>query len=141
MEEVRMGERITIYAGPPLARAIEATLDDDNRSGRVNNVAERYLDIVEAVRPRFTRDEWCAVCDALNGVWLNDSVSARLVWANVADTPELGEKWSIDQPALTSRLRALDAAGNWAVIETVQRFWARAHLDTDDALRAAGAIE
>jgi hypothetical protein len=134
--------KFSIYAGPPLVAALAATRDDQpdgNRSGRINAICARYGAVVadELRRLDLTRDEWCAVMDALNGHW-SDEHSLPHIAAEVADAVGLGEKWEIDQAALTRRLHALPLSAKAAIIEAAARFWARADTPTDQALIAAG---
>lgn len=135
------GERITIYAAPPIWRALE--VDGENRSGRLNAVCDRYDTIIldELTRMMFSRDEWCAICDVLNGTWLHDH-GWQSCWAEVLDSPEMDEKWGIDHKGLGERLHEVSLAGRAAVIDVVERFWSLPNLNevTNDALlREAGA--
>lgn len=132
------GERLSIYAGEPLALVLGG--HDENRSGRVNQVCARYLAIVADSQPRWSQAQWSAVCDALNGCWLGDDLSLRYLWAEVADTQGLGDKWGIDQDALVRELREMPMAGKVAVVELVERFWAHCDRDTSAALAAAGVV-
>lgn len=64
-------------------------------------------------------------------------INWEMLWANVADTPELGDKWRIDQDALVKKLHGMTDAQKIAVAETVQRFWAYCRLPTSAALDRA----
>lgn len=137
-------KRRTIYVGEGIARALGARIEqeDGSFSGAVNGIAGRYADIVERSMPEYTEREWCAICDANNGSWFLDSFSPPLIWANVADTPEIGEKWEIDADSLVSRLRALTYCQSAAVVDVIERFWASPRLNTlsnRDLLTEAGA--
>jgi hypothetical protein len=137
-----MAKKLSIYPGEPLARALAATGDDaedGNRSGRVNTVAARYLMVVAAELRRLdlSRAEWCAIVDALNGSWL-DETSIPFIGAEIADAVGLGEKWGVDQQALSARLMGLSTAAQVTVVEVAERFWAHSALPTDAALAAAG---
>lgn len=129
--------KLSIYAGEPLALALAGYAE--GRSARVNTVCARYLGLVAEFVPTFTRAEWSAICDALNGVWLRDEHSLRFSWAEIADCEGLGAQWGIDQEALAIRVRELDLARTIALVETVERFWLRCDLPTDEALKQAGA--
>lgn len=135
-----MGERASIYVGEPLARLLDG---HDNRSGRINNVAERYAAVVAQDRPQLTRAEWCAVCDALNGTWLADEPTIRFIWAEIADADRLnglGAKWEIDAQDLARRIRDMPAGARVSLVETVEAFWRHADLPTDEALAQAGVV-
>lgn len=141
--------RTTIYLGEPLKRLLDAA-GRENRSGRINTMAECYAEIVadELKRLDLSRGEWCAIADANNGGWGpfagQGLADAQLAWANVADADEnLGEKWGIDHDALIVKLRAMSAAQRIAVYEVVSRFWCHPRLNklsTTEVLQQAGAI-
>lgn len=135
-----MGEKLSIYAGEPMALAL--TGHDDNRSGRINTVCDRYLQIVAHDSPTWTLAQWSAVCDALNGCWLSDEANIRFAWAEVADADRLnglGAKWGLDAIALAEQIRAMTHGQRVALIEIVERFWQRTDLPTAEALKSAGA--
>lgn len=133
--------RVAIYLGPP-TRAALADVPGQSRSGRINWIAAGYRAIVahELRAIRWTRAEWCAVMDVLNGAQIEvlDEITWLSAWANLADAPEMGEKWGVDVEGLAKRWRGLSQAGRLAVYEAAARFWARAELPTDEALAAAG---
>lgn len=131
-----MGEKFSIYAGEPMALAL--SLFDDNRSGRINAICDRYLAIVAKHTPVMTRGEWSAVCDVINGAFL-DARGIDLCWASVADSgPDgIGEKWGVDVDALANRIRAMSLAERVAMCECVERFWSM--CVEPDALDRCGA--
>lgn len=140
-----MGEKFSIYAGPPIAAALACLGEDyaENRSGRLNTVAERYLAMVadELARLDLSHSEWCAIMDANNGVeqYTGDAgVNAVMLWANVHDTRELGVKWKIDQAELVRKLQQLPKSTLTAILEVCDRFWSRSGMPTDEALSASG---
>jgi hypothetical protein len=135
------GERITIYAGDPIRRVLQ--VDGENRSGRLNAVCERFDVIIhdELSRMTLARDEWCAICDVLNGTWLLDN-NWQSCWAEMLDSPEMDDKWGIDHKALGWRLKEMSLAGRAAVVDVVERFWSSPNLNqvtNDELLREAGA--
>lgn len=138
--------RLSIYSGAPLEAAL-ACLGEiyaENKSGRINTVCERYLAMVsdELGRLVLTKNEWCAVMDANNGVEQFTGMGSMpvMLWANVHDSPELGEKWDVDQAALVSKLQHLPKSTLIAVQEVCDRFWSRTEKPTDEALAAAGVM-
>lgn len=138
-----MTARASIYLAPPLLRVLDGTTE---RSGRLNDVAARYLAIIDDAITRlpFSRDEWCAICDANNGctgAGVGDDFGWQEMWANVADADGLGDKWGIDQDALVAHMRRTSLVEKAAMAEVVDRFWAHSDLPTDEALRAAGVRE
>lgn len=135
--------KISIYAGAPIQRVLEGYAD--NRSGRLNTVAERYAYVVERDCPALSEAQWGAVCDALNGYWMDGGDSGagvRLAWAEIEDADRLdglGEKWGVDAHALAMQLRDSTAGQQVAVAEVVQRFWSHSALPMREALDKAGA--
>lgn len=118
-------------------------------SGRVNSVVLRYGEIAREACPALTVEQWCAVCDALNGVYLAadhpDFDPARHIWAEIADADRLegtGAKWGVDAAALAESVRLMSFAQRVAVLEVVQRFLVEpgGGKDTEAQLRAAGAV-
>ena len=142
--------RISVYVGDPIEQALACLAGDDgeNRSARLNSVCARYLAMVtdELRRLDLTRNEWCAIMDANNGMILSglagtpQELMVSMLWANVHDTPELGQKWRIDQAELVRRLHSMPKSTLIVIAEVVERFWSRASMDTDAALRDSGVI-
>jgi hypothetical protein len=139
-----MTNKFSIYAGEPLIAALDAIGERyaENRSGRINTIAERYMAMIadEISRLTFSRNDWCAILDANNGVQQFTGIGEfpSMIWANVHDTPELGKKWDIDQADLVRRLQALPRSSLLAVQEVADRFWSRSEKPTDKALKEAG---
>lgn len=135
--------KISVYAGAPIQRVLEG--HGENRSGRLNTIAERYSYVVERDTPELSEAQWCAICDALNGYWINGGDSGagvRLAWAEIEDADRvagLGEKWGVDAMALAAWLRGATAGQQVAVAEVVQRFWKHPDLPPRAALDLAGA--
>jgi len=122
--------------------ALDYLADAESLSGRLSGIVLRYRWLMEASMPRLSRAQWCAIADANNGSGVLDGVDdplvATMLWANVADTPGLGEKWEIDADALVQTMRAWTPAEALAVWEAVRRFWLADYPDTDRALAEAG---
>jgi hypothetical protein len=90
-----------------------------------------------------TRNEACAICDALNGTILDEHFWQGL-WAEVYDADRLnglGEKWEIDAKALAGRIRDSSPGAKLALAEAVEEFW-RSHCDApiEHGLRAVGLL-
>lgn len=101
------------------------------RSGTINRDLERYYEILrygrQFLRDRLSTAEISAILDNLNGCWLSEPISVRLIYANVEDglADGLAEKWSIDGPALVAKLKALTFAESCALADTSERWWNR----------------
>jgi hypothetical protein len=140
-----MAERFSIYAGPPMIDAIKdlGSHYEENRSGRLNTVCERYRAMVadELARLDLSKNEWCAIMDANNGVeqYIGAAQFPSGLWANVHDSgSQLGEKWGIDQPRLVAKLQQMPKSTLIAIQEVCDRFWSHTDRHTDEALATAG---
>lgn len=129
--------RYAIYAGDPLQNVLSGHLT--HRSGRVNEVCARYLQIVADQSPEWPLAKWSAVLHTLKGYWLHDSACARLAWARIADCTGLGEKWGVDQEALAKEVREMSSTQRIALLEIVERYWQRSDIGSVAALKMAGA--
>ena len=92
--------------------------------------------------PTFARNEWCAIFDANNGTDVfnaEDHAPPLIVWANLADSQGIGEKWSINSASLVKRLQKLSVPQLLAVQEACVRFWMMTDLETDEALKQSWA--
>lgn len=138
-----MARKLSIYAGEPLESVLAAVADygEENRSGRLNTVAERYLAMIadELGRLDLTRAEWLAILAANNDVSLGVAdYPASLVWVNLADSPHIGEQFEIDEKRLAARLQSLPRSTLIAIREACDRFWARSDSSDDEALAESG---
>ena len=100
--------------------------DGRDRSEIVRRMISRYDELCRRDRPDFSEAEWNVIRAANNGTWLLDSWSPTLIWANVADTDPQAIPDGVDQTALAAKLRALTYGQAVAVVDAVERFWARA---------------
>lgn len=121
-----MARKLGIYMSEPLEALISGRQEMDSLSGRLSTVAERYAWIIEEHKPELTEAEWNACRDSLNGTFLKDMFTLKLVWANVddADDDGLGEKWGIDAKALARRIREMKPAELVSLVESVEAWWA-----------------
>lgn len=88
---------------------------------------------------RLSQAEACAVCDANNGaLWLEHSWAG--IWANVADSDCLGEKWEVDCSALIAKLRNAGPVVQFALSWAICQFWRRCDEDTDRVLIDLGFV-
>lgn len=128
------------------AGAMEYLENADSLSGRVASIVMRYERITRESIPELGRYEWLAICDANNGSLdvmqgENHENVGLFLWANVADSPELGAKWEIDQDALVKKMQKWSYAQQCAAAEVVRTFWKHTDLGDEDALRKAGALK
>lgn len=135
-------KRISIYSGPEMARVLaERERDESTLTQTVNSIIDRYGEICARNRPQLTEREWLAVCDCCNGTWFTPAATLDGgALANVEDSPELGEKWDLDQPALQRKLAALSYCEQVALVDTIERFWASDVDNSTERLKQIGAI-
>lgn len=103
-----------------------------NRSGVISRDLERYYAALacarQSLRDKLNEAEMSAILDNLNGVWMAEPVSIRLIYANVADGIELeglDKKWKIDGAAMVEKLKALSFAESCALADAAERWWNR----------------
>jgi len=131
-----MTSRTSLYLGAALRRLLDDRPEGAGlwtRSGLLNTVAARYAEIVRRHCPTLTLAEWCACMDALNGVWMQAQSTEEaglltVVWAEVYDADRLdglGVKWGCDARTLAERIREMDYAATVALVDAVERWWAR----------------
>lgn len=144
-----MGKKISVYLSDGALAELDrtSTIHHDgsverNTSGRLSSIVERYGEIVRRHVPALTLAEWCAICDANNGCFMDDiPESVTMLWANVVDSPGLDEKWGIDAAGdLVTKMRRFSYAESIAVAEVVQRFWSDTRSrDNHEWLTTCGA--
>ena len=109
------------------ADAAEQLLGDIS-SGRVNQVLDRYAEILrrERVEQLFGAAEWNALRDMLSGVISEPAVMIRgsllMGWEDSLEDG-IAAKWDVDPAVMGDKLRALTFAQEVAVIESAQRWW------------------
>ena len=139
-----MAQKSSVYLADESLAVLRATArdgEDFSLSGRINSIVQRYGEVVARECPEFSLGEWCAICDANNGTILDDMPSTTaFMWANVADSEGIGEKWGIDAEKLVAKMRKLGYAQTVAVAEVVQRFWSDCtRFDNEKWLAECGA--
>lgn len=132
-----MAKRTSIY----LPDAVSAYLADaESVSSRIAAIILRYQRLCRESLPALSREEWCAVCDANNGCGFEDSAGefaesiGVMLWANVHDSPGLGDKWEIDQGKLVERMQQWTYAEQVAAYEACRTFWQHSDISTDEAM-------
>lgn len=109
------------------ADAAEQLLGDIS-SGRVNQVLDRYAEILrrERIEKLFTDAQWNALRDMLNGTL---SEPAELIRGSLAMSWEdsiedgIAEKWDVDPQSMQQKLAALTYVQEVAIVEAVERWW------------------
>lgn len=143
-----MSKRTSIYMPRETRAFLTAYGEENSISGSIAAIIKRYDEITREAMPALAENEWCAICDVLNGCGVLLSSGgydqARSIWAEIADSePDgLGEKWGISCRELAEKLRGLPLAGKIAVWDVAARFWASPRLndlETRELLIESGA--
>jgi hypothetical protein len=133
-------DRKYIYWGESLARVASPLLSLLGGEGAaVNAIADRYAELVRRERPEFTLDEWCAICQANDGVSMmafatHETPTLQLLGEQVADTPDWlppetvpgdpAEVWEVNAARVNEILTGLSFGGRLAVLHVVDSVWA-----------------
>ena len=142
-EMAKNENRKSVYFSEPIWRLL-GLVGEENYSGVINQVADRYLTLMEVCRPTLSKNEWCCLCDILNGTVL-DSMFIRhageilaLELNDAIKHDQIDKKWDIDGPALLEKLSKFNKAETIAVAHVVEVFWHNCKLDRDEAFTKAG---
>lgn len=136
-------KRLTAIPDLDALAVLGYSTDEDGQTACVTGPARRLARLVEQataeLRPVIVRAEWNAIADVMNGCadlydYADSDVPALLmVRANLADSPEIGEKWGVDVADLCRRLEALTPLHGEAILCAVR--WAWRHCDDWDHTR------
>lgn len=138
--------RYSIYSSEALEKALAERMPHGDaegnlrsRSATITAMVDRYAEICKRSLPSMPLNYWLLVFDAMNGCWLLDhpAMVASGLAHNVYDACRLndaGSKWRVDETnQLVEQLAALPFAGQIAVIDACERFWA-IDVQTSDAV-------
>jgi hypothetical protein len=121
--------RRSIYSNPELEAILsERTSEDRGVSGIITTICARYDELVrrELATLGLNVNEWCLVCDVLNG-WMGDEPRhIAYVRHEVADGIQmsgLDKKWKVDGEALLQKFAAFSYSQLVAITDTAERFW------------------
>jgi hypothetical protein len=139
--------KLTLRLPGDVVQALREIAEPWGLSARTTEIVRQHVEIMRGSTPEFALNEWCAICDALNGWALlgGGAMGATSAWMNVHDAAtedDLGEKWEIDAVALSHKMRELPYPAAVAVCEVARRFWASPRLnrlDRKELLLAVGA--
>lgn len=131
--------RINFRSSETLAAILSEYLSTESTSSVINKQLIMFDHIMCSSIPPLLNNEWLAIFDALNGVWVNnveEYVNAESLTFRVRDfnsySENLGEKWSIDFDALCEKLSGLSPAESCSVYFVTDKFWKTALLKVDD---------
>jgi len=88
------------------------------------------LAALEEIRGQFTRGEVSCMLDVNNGVYLTAGLIGQHTAMNVADSPEMDEKWGVETRSLARRIHALTATQRVAIELWTASMWSR-HEEND----------
>lgn len=125
-----MAIKTTVYISDEREQAInERHREKPNLSGALGMFIDRYCAIVRAHTPDLTTAEWCCLFDVYCSHMFADDIlaEARMLPTCVHDSIEDGTlaKWDLEGDAFLAKLQALAPVERVAVLDMVQRFWAR----------------
>lgn len=130
-----MGIKKSVYLTDATLAALEGA---DSISGGINRTIERYAELIRrtthALADRFTPREMDAIRDCANG-WLAEPAATipgglALEWRD--SLPEIASTHDVDGPGVLARLEALTPAEDFALVESIERFW-RSVADPESA--------
>lgn len=141
----QQGTQLVQFRGGDLLPRLEARADDRAGLGLIaRRDLERYYSLVDDalahLRTVLSRDESCAVMDACNGLYQDDAITPRYLWAEVADTEGLGAKWGVSEEMLVHKIRGLTPTEAMALADAIGRFWREPERDADEMLREVGLL-
>jgi hypothetical protein len=113
-------------------------------STRVSEIVDRYHYIIRSALPEFADSEWMAIFDANNGgpfPGTDPKLIAQTMGANVADSPELDEKWGVDRKRIAEKIMALTVPQGMALAEAARYFWDFCNRDADQLLQEIRGID
>ena len=98
----------------------------------INNFTNNYLAIVHHVLPKFSDQEYLAICDALGENWEGtlrqiQHLPREILTGLTADL--LDTKWGVDSARLKNRLDRMSYVERHAVAAYVLAFWRNASAD------------
>lgn len=125
--------KASLWLTPDILDVIESTFPPGQEAGlspRISGIILRYGELVRRSAPELSLGEWLAVTDANSGTSRRDSPgSVAWLWANVADSKDLGGKWEINQKKLVAKMQGWTYAESMAAAEIIERFWSDASID------------
>lgn len=161
-----MADHVNIRLDEATAREVDARAGEVRGTGASSicrRDLDRYYTVLRDSRRQLagviTREEWCLIMDACNGLLVMDAAAYQLTWAEVADAIHLARqkserhgladstyeaKWGLTTEAaddLVRRLRAMSPGHAMAVVDAIEQFWARCAEDPDATLLDLGLIE
>jgi hypothetical protein len=130
---MKMNKPTSIRLTDELTAAIEARKHGayDNTNAAIVEMLDRYTYMLQrslpALRETLSEKEISLIADSCNGTMFQ-AWSVPLLYANIEDSISLDgldEKWGVDGAALLDKIRALDLSTTFALVDAVERFWAR----------------
>jgi hypothetical protein len=138
----------SIYVGEPIERLLADRASDSGLysiSGTLNAVADRYQSIVRRAMPKLALNEWMLIMDAMSSTFAQSGadIDAYGLVHNIEDAialDGLDKKWEIDGSILIQKLRGHSFAGLVALLDAVERYWAKGTRVVEDPRAEIEAI-
>lgn len=130
--EIKTGRR-TIYIpkgeGSALFRIL-TTRGDENLSGTLDAVVDRYLHVLGNSMPNFTDAEWCLIFDATLSTRVSDTIYVPIIDEMIKEviTPGdeeyqgLEKKWEVEVSDFRKKLGDLTYAEKQTTVEMIELF-------------------
>lgn len=131
------GEKLTIYSDKDLHEVLDqrrafGAEGDARYSDTIRRIVARYDEVCRQSLPQLSLGEWKLLCDVLNGVALDAARTVPWIRHEVSDAihmDRLDHRWGVDGKALKERLAGFSYAELTAIVDVVERFWARSSED------------
>lgn len=129
-------DRISISINPIVLAQAKERSPLCGLSAVIGRDLERLYDLYKYAlnEIELSRDEACYLVDVLNGHLTSRPETARLLYAEVEDGniyDGLGDKWKVDEKALSAKLKGYSLIQNLAIIDAAERFWAEGDRQGD----------
>jgi hypothetical protein len=102
----------------------------NNRSGAIATSLQRYFDLLnhprKELKKMFSPNECGLILDALNGAWLANDFSVRMIPASIVDAIELDaldRKWEVDSDEMKAKVNELPVLMRYVIADAVLVWW------------------
>ncbi|QFU15153.1 hypothetical protein [Microvirga thermotolerans] len=135
--------QVEVFVSEPVQKVLKTRTFGDS-SNRINEICERYLELVRFDMPTLSLNEWVALLDCLNGT-LRDASTIQCLEHDISDAialDQLDKCWNIDGDDFCNRLKAMTYGQKTAIVEVVDRYWSAyggKSVDANEALESIGA--
>ena len=115
----------SVQPGGPIAR-LESIVGEQQLSGTITNMLNRYFALLHRSTPKFTDRELCALFDALGQSYMADPHQVQQLPREISaaiSTDRLDAKWSVDAESLRNRLDRTSFPDRLSIAEMSAAYW------------------